>query len=57
MLTRTRRKNENQARTRSFDPNEETVSLFLKSEITHKGAVPRYAWFKTVNPVRFKLQI
>jgi len=34
----------------SFDPNEETV-LYFKSEITNKGAVPRYAWFKTVNPV------
>lgn len=33
----------------TFDTNEETV-LYFRSEVTNKGTVPRYAWFKTIKP-------
>ena len=32
----------------AFNPSEETV-FYFKSEVTNKGTVPRYAWFKTIH--------
>lgn len=36
----------------AFDSTEETV-FYFKSEITNTGAVPRYAWVKTIKPGSF----
>ncbi|MFH0756173.1 MAG: hypothetical protein V2B15_02665 [Bacteroidota bacterium] len=33
----------------AFNTTEETV-FYFKSEISNKGSVPRYAWFKTIKP-------
>jgi hypothetical protein len=33
----------------AFNTTEETV-LYFRSVVTNKGAVPRYAWFKTIKP-------
>jgi len=50
MLTAAQEKRMKAKLDEAFDHSEETV-LYFKSEITNKGSVPRYAWFKTVNPV------
>lgn len=34
---------------KTFETNEEIV-FYFKSEVTNKGKVPRYAWFKTIKP-------
>lgn len=49
MLTETQEEEMKTKLEETFNTNEETV-FYFRTEVTNTGAVPRYVWFKTVEP-------